>query len=330
MADNAQLFYLDEANLLDNLTVRYRADAIYTYTGTVLLAVNPYKALDGLYDAERMDAYRGRALGVLPPHVFAIAERARRALVTEHADQSIVVSGESGAGKTESCRAIVRYLAHHSRHEAGDLSSALLAANPVLEAFGNAATTRNDNSSRFGKLMKIWTSRDSSALSGSSVVTYLLEKGRVSHHAAGERTFHAFYYLGAAAAARSEAGDAAVDWADEALRWVCDAAGADGARGGRASLRLMQPADERGAALGAPPVSEDELLGEVEAFHEVSNGGHFSASRLGEMDSRRLGHVPGEQRAQLARRHALRARLVLGSARRHPRPWRAALRARGR
>jgi myosin heavy subunit len=126
----------------------------------VLLALNPYKRIDGLYEEAQMDAYRGRALGVLPPHVFAIAERARRAMALDHTDQSIVVSGESGAGKTESCRAIVQYLAHHSRHEAGSLASALLAANPVLEAFGCAATTRNTNSSRFGKLMKIWTAKD--------------------------------------------------------------------------------------------------------------------------------------------------------------------------
>ena len=88
--DNAQLFYLDEANLLHNLTVRFGADAIYTYTGTVLLAVNPYKTIKDLYDEGLMDGYRGRALGVLPPHVYAMAERARRAVVTEGADQSIV------------------------------------------------------------------------------------------------------------------------------------------------------------------------------------------------------------------------------------------------
>ena len=94
VADNAQLFFLDEANLLDNLRVRYAADAIYTYTGTVLLALNPYKEISELYSDDLMNAYRGRALGVLPPHVFAIAERARRAIVTEESDQSVVVSGE--------------------------------------------------------------------------------------------------------------------------------------------------------------------------------------------------------------------------------------------
>ena len=200
--DNAQLYHLDEANLLDNLKVRFAGDAIYTYTGTVLLALNPYKSVGGLYDEGVMDGYRGRALGVQPPHVYAIAERARRAIATGATDQSIVVSGESGAGKTESCRAIVQYLAHHSKHASGDLASALLAANPLIEAFGCAATTRNKNSSRFGKLMQIWTSAEASSdtLNASSVVTYLLEKGRVSHHAAGEQTFHAFYYLHAAAA----------------------------------------------------------------------------------------------------------------------------------
>ena len=223
VADNAQLFYLDEANLLQNLSVRFEADAIYTYTGTVLLAVNPYKPIDGLYAPELMDAYRGRALGVQPPHVYAIAERARRAVVTDGIDQSVVVSGESGAGKTESCRAIVQYLAHHSRHASGDLASALIAANPLIEAFGNAATTRNTNSSRFGKLMKIFTSSDASgALNASSVETYLLEKNRVSHHAKGEANFHIFYYLFAAAAGGEAAGGeaaGALDWEGK-LAWL--------------------------------------------------------------------------------------------------------------
>ena len=115
VADSAQLFFLDEPNLLDNLELRYGADAIYTYTGTVLLALNPYKRLPALYTEEAMERYSGRALGVLPPHVYAIADRARRMLISEARDQSIVVSGESGAGKTESCRALVTYLAHHSR-----------------------------------------------------------------------------------------------------------------------------------------------------------------------------------------------------------------------
>ena len=200
VADSAQLFYLDECNLLDNLNVRFVADTIYTYTGTVLLAVNPYKTIDGLNGDAVMDAYRSKALGVLPPHVYAIAERARRAVATDGKDQSIVVSGESGAGKTETCRAIVQYLAHHSRHTSGHLASAILAANPLIEAFGCAVTTRNKNSSRFGKLVKIWTSADASgALNASSIVTYLLEKNRVSHHATGEQNFHAFYYLAAAA-----------------------------------------------------------------------------------------------------------------------------------
>ena len=161
VADSAQLFFLDEPNLLDNLELRYGADAIYTYTGTVLLALNPYKRLPALYTEEAMERYSGRALGVLPPHVYAIADRARRMLISEARDQSIVVSGESGAGKTESCRALVTYLAHHSRRESGALADALIAANPVLEAFGCAVTVRNRNSSRFGKLMKIHTAEAS-------------------------------------------------------------------------------------------------------------------------------------------------------------------------
>eukprot|EP00964_Phaeocystis_antarctica_P128849 scaffold92682_cov65-Phaeocystis_antarctica.AAC.2 len=109
VADNAQLTHLNEANLLANLIRRYDADGIYTYTGTVLHALNPYKQLPSLYDEETRDAYRGKALGVMPPHVYAVADRARRMIVSEKKDQSIVVSGESGAGKTESCRAIVEH-----------------------------------------------------------------------------------------------------------------------------------------------------------------------------------------------------------------------------
>ena len=260
--DNAQLFYLNEANLLDNLKVRFTSDAIYTYTGTVLLATNPYKPIAGLYDQGGMDAYRGKALGVLPPHVYAIAERARRAVVTEGVDQSIVVSGESGAGKTESCRAIVQYLAHHSRHASGELSEMLLACNPLIEGFGCAATTRNKNSSRFGKLMQIWTSGDASgALNASSVVTYLLEKGRVSRHADGEQTFHAFYYLAAAAAHADGGADGAGDeWA--ALPWLVQRAAA-------APLRLLHPS---GASLSPEDAtSEPETLAaRREAYAEAS------------------------------------------------------------
>ena len=108
--DNAALSELSEHSLLANLSARYGADAIYTYTGTVLMALNPYKQLPGLYAADSMDAYRGRALGVLPPHVYAMAERARRAVVTDGTDQSIVVSGESGAGKTETNKHLMQYL----------------------------------------------------------------------------------------------------------------------------------------------------------------------------------------------------------------------------
>ena len=109
VADNAQLTHLNEASLLANLIRRYDADGIYTYTGTVLHALNPYKQLPSLYDEETRDAYRGKALGVMPPHVYAVADRARRMIISEKKDQSIVVSGESGAGKTESCRAIVEH-----------------------------------------------------------------------------------------------------------------------------------------------------------------------------------------------------------------------------
>ena len=110
-SDNAQLTHLNEAGLLANLMRRYDADSIYTYTGTVLHALNPYKRMPALYDEATRDAYRGKALGVMRPHVYAVADRARRMIVSERKDQSIVVSGESGAGKTFNCNLMISYLA---------------------------------------------------------------------------------------------------------------------------------------------------------------------------------------------------------------------------
>jgi myosin heavy subunit len=229
--DAAGLFHLNEPSMLKNIARRYERDDIYTYVGPVLLAVNPYKPIPELYSDEKMEAYRGRALGVMPPHVFALADRARRMMLSERRNQSVVVSGESGAGKTESCRAIVNYLAHHSRREAEGLCTAMLSASPLLEAFGCASTLRNTNSSRFGKLMQIWASGSGGAamFSHSSIETYLLEKGRVSHHAAGERTFHVLYYVAAAAARRPAA----------TLDWSPLASLSDAAAGGAAAFQLL-------------------------------------------------------------------------------------------
>lgn len=134
VADNAQLTHLNEASLLANLIRRYDADSIYTYTGTVLHALNPYKQLPSLYDEETRDAYRGKALGVMPPHVYAVADRARRMIVSEKKDQSIVVSGESGAGKTESCRAIVEHSASGRKGGFG------LGATPLLTCQASCRT----------------------------------------------------------------------------------------------------------------------------------------------------------------------------------------------
>jgi len=237
--DAASLFHLNEPGMLHNVAQRYAQDQIYTYVGPVLLALNPYKAISGLYSDEQMDAYRGRALGVMPPHVFALADRARRMILSERRNQSIVVSGESGAGKTESCRAIVNYLAHHSRHEAEHLCTAMLSASPLLEAFGCASTLRNKNSSRFGKLMQIWAAPGGASFSHSSIETYILEKGRVTHHAKGERTFHVLYYLTAAAARRDEA---TLDWAT--LAPLCEIASQGGAAAFHFLNQGLEPADD--------------------------------------------------------------------------------------
>ncbi|KAI3806052.1 hypothetical protein L1987_21943 [Smallanthus sonchifolius] len=150
--DMTKLSYLHEPGVLQNLSTRYQLNEIYTYTGNILIAVNPFKRLPHLYDAKMMDRYKGAALGELDPHVFAIADAAFRAMVNEGKSNSILVSGESGAGKTETTKMLMRYLAYlggHKGTEGRSVEQQILESNPVLEAFGNAKTVRNDNSSRF-------------------------------------------------------------------------------------------------------------------------------------------------------------------------------------
>ena len=290
VADAASLAFLNEPSLLDNIARRYAHDRIYTYVGPVLLAVNPYKTLAELYSREAMDAYRGRAIGVLPPHVFAIADRARRMILSDRRSQSIVVSGESGAGKTESCRAIVDYLAHHSREEAEDLCTAMLSASPLLEAFGCASTLRNKNSSRFGKLMRIWTAAGGASFSHSSIETYLLEKGRVSNHAPGERTFHVLYYIAAAAAAAGAGTDATAAAAAAAIDWAPLAAVTEAARGGGAgAFRLLCPSGE--AAQGGDAAPHDEAWGSTRRPSR-------QASRFREASTAHPRRIPPRQTAE--------------------------------
>lgn len=193
VADNAMMMHLHEPGLLHNINQRYARDDIYTYTGYILTAVNPYRKLP-LYTDDVLEAYRGKAIGSLPPHVYAIADRAYRSMKADRQSQSILISGESGAGKTETSKIVMQYLVRVGGDRTTDLARRIIVSNRILEAFGNAKTVHNNNSSRFGKYIKIHFDRDHN-VSGASIVTYLLETSRVASQAPNERNYHAFYQL---------------------------------------------------------------------------------------------------------------------------------------
>ncbi len=185
---------LDEPNMLHSLCVRYTQNKIYTRTGPILVAMNPWTEVN-LYSQEILHSYRRKKIDAIPPHVFGISEAAFANLQENRRDQTILVSGDSGSGKTESTKFMMQYLAavaHHSHTT--HTEKQVLQCNPVLEAFGNAKTLRNDNSSRFGKYIEIHFD-DSFALIGAKIDTYLLERSRVVSQEAGERNFHIFYQL---------------------------------------------------------------------------------------------------------------------------------------
>ncbi|XP_052436781.1 unconventional myosin-VI [Carassius gibelio] len=195
--DNCSLMYLNEATLLNNIRVRYSKDLIYTSVANILIAVNPYFDIPKLYSPETIKSYQGRSLGTLPPHVYAIADKAYRDMRVLKMSQSIVVSGESGAGKTENTKFVLRYLTS-SYGTCQDIDERIVEANPLLEAFGNAKTVRNNNSSRFGKFVEIHFN-EKNAVVGGFVSHYLLEKSRICMQSAEERNYHIFYRLCAGA-----------------------------------------------------------------------------------------------------------------------------------
>lgn len=191
--DMTQLDDLHEASLLWNLRLRYDAGVIYTYAGSILVAVNPYKMFPDSYGIEMAKKYSGKPLGVLPPHLFAIGAAAHAALPTP---QVVVISGESGSGKTESTKLVMQYLAAvvpGGGSASAVITEQILEAAPLLEAFGNARTARNDNSSRFGKYLEVYFK--SGAIIGAKITQYLLEKSRIVTQAPGERNYHVFYEL---------------------------------------------------------------------------------------------------------------------------------------
>ncbi|KAH9729480.1 Myosin-16 [Citrus sinensis] len=198
--DMTKLSYLHEPGVLHNLATRYEINEIYTYTGNILIALNPFQPLSHLYDAYMMERYKGVPFGKLSPHVFAIADAAYREMINEGKSNSILVSGESGAGKTETTKMIMRYLAYlggHTAAEGRSVEQQVLESNPVLEAFGNAKTVKNNNSSRFGKFVEIQFDKRG-RISGAAIRTYLLERSRVCKISDPERNYHCFYLLCAA------------------------------------------------------------------------------------------------------------------------------------
>ncbi|KAI7905951.1 P-loop containing nucleoside triphosphate hydrolase protein [Cokeromyces recurvatus] len=207
--DLTNLSYLNEPSVLNSIRTRYMQHLIYTYSGIVLIAVNPFDRVS-LYEPDIIQQYSGKKRGELEPHLFAIAEDAYRCMIREKRNQTIVVSGESGAGKTVSAKYIMRYFATADDQETTnkkkrkaegmmtEVEEQILATNPIMEAFGNAKTTRNDNSSRFGKYIEIQFDKDTNIV-GAKIKTYLLERSRLIFQPETERNYHIFYQLCAGA-----------------------------------------------------------------------------------------------------------------------------------
>ncbi|NWY75917.1 MYO7B protein, partial [Erithacus rubecula] len=190
--DMIRLGDLHEAGMVHNLLIRHQEHKIYTYTGSILVAVNPYQLLP-LYTVDQIRLYCNKRIGELPPHVFAIADNCYFNMKRNKRDQCCVISGESGAGKTESTKLILQFLAAVSGQHSW-IEQQILEANPILEAFGNAKTIRNDNSSRFGKYIDIHFNKNG-VIEGARIEQFLLEKSRVCRQAPEERNYHIFYCM---------------------------------------------------------------------------------------------------------------------------------------
>ncbi|XP_044224898.1 myosin-7 isoform X1 [Thunnus albacares] len=200
--DMAMFTFLHEPAVLFNLKERYAAWMIYTYSGLFCVTVNPYKWLP-VYNQEVVVAYRGKKRSEAPPHIFSISDNAYQYMLTDRENQSILITGESGAGKTVNTKRVIQYFASIAAgsgkkdtgaEKKGTLEDQIIQANPALEAFGNAKTIRNDNSSRFGKFIRIHFAA-SGKLASADIETYLLEKSRVTFQLKAERDYHIFYQI---------------------------------------------------------------------------------------------------------------------------------------
>ncbi|CEP13708.1 hypothetical protein [Parasitella parasitica] len=201
--DMAELTHLNEPSVIHNLTVRYKANHVYTYSGLFLVAVNPYKNIP-IYTESYIQSYKGKRRGEMPPHIYAVADQAYHDMVQDKENQSILITGESGAGKTENTKIVIQYLtavaANASKkpvaadQQKNRLQHQILQANPVLESFGNAQTIRNNNSSRFGKFIRIEFNKRAE-ICGANIEWSLLEKSRVHQQTPEERNYHIFYQL---------------------------------------------------------------------------------------------------------------------------------------
>ncbi|XP_066545566.1 myosin-16 [Amia ocellicauda] len=199
-SDMANLTFLNEASVLENLRSRYINMRIYTYSGLFCVTINPYRWLP-IYGSKVAQMFKGKKRNEVPPHLFSISDNAYHDMLMEHENQSMLITGESGAGKTENTKKVIQYFANvgavggkQVSDSKGSLEDQIIQANPVLEAFGNAKTTRNNNSSRFGKFIRIHFG-PTAKLAGADIESYLLEKSRVISQQAAERGYHIFYQL---------------------------------------------------------------------------------------------------------------------------------------
>merc|ERR1712241_1182579 len=190
-------------SVLFNLYQRYVERLIYTYSGLFCIAVNPYKRFP-IYTMRTVNVYRGKRRNEVPPHIFAIAEGSYHSMCLKCKNQSILITGESGAGKTENTKKVITYFAFvgssagkkvkEGEKKKASLEDQVVQTNPVLEAYGNAKTVRNDNSSRFGKFIRVWFNNQGK-MAGGDIETYLLEKSRVTYQSPCERSYHIFYFM---------------------------------------------------------------------------------------------------------------------------------------